>query len=154
MKRALATAAALLLASCYDPGGQCQADADCLPDQVCGPDQLCVVGTRPPPGDPPVALADAYTLSYAALGPGPFQVTPGVLANDATVPAGGALAAEMVPAGTTRTAAGGTVYLASDGTFVYATPVAGYTGADSFTYRAVDGVLASADTTVSITVTP
>jgi hypothetical protein len=155
MRRALATAAALLLASCYDPGGQCKADADCLPDQICGPDALCIAGTRPPAGDPPVAAGDAYAFS----GTGPFQVTAanGVLKND-TPPAGATITAEMVPSGTTHTSAGGTVYLAPDGSFVYATPVLGWVsppGApDTFTYRATDGVLSSADTTVAITVSP
>ena len=150
MRRAFATAAALLLASCYDPSGQCAADADCLSSQVCGPDAVCIPGTRPPTGDTPVGLADAYTFS----GAGPFQVSTvqGVLAND-TNPGSASLTAQMVPSGTTVTSAGGTVFLAPDGSFVYA-PVVGFTGADRFTYRATDGVLSSADTTVSITVSP
>src|SRR5690242_16009483 len=95
-------AAALLLASCYDPAGECARDADCLSGQVCGPDGLCVVGTPPPPGDAPVAVADAYTFA----GAGPFDVAaPGVLGND-TAPGGGALAAQTEPAGSLRTTAG------------------------------------------------
>ncbi len=146
MRRTLAAAAALLLASCYDPGGQCSADTDCLSDQVCGPDALCIPGTRPPPGDPPVAAADAYTFT----GSGPFQVSaPGVLANDA-VTGGATLTAELV-SGTAH----GTVYLAADGSFTYVPvlpPGGPYAGPDSFTYRATTGALASGVTTVSLTI--
>jgi hypothetical protein len=45
------------------------------------------------------------------------------------------------------------VTLATSGSFSY-TPAAGYSGADSFTYRASDGAATSAVTTVSITVQP
>jgi len=47
----------------------------------------------------------------------------------------------------------GTVTLSPNGGFTY-TPTAGYTGPDSFTYRASDGVATSALATVTITVTP
>ncbi len=43
--------------------------------------------------------------------------------------------------------------LNADGTFSY-TPVANYNGADSFVYRTSDGVLNSANVTVSITINP
>ncbi len=149
--RRLAAAAVLAVAtSCYEPGGQCTADADCLSSQVCGADGLCVPGAAAPPGDPPVAAVDAYAFA----GVGPFDVTAasGVLANDVD-PDGHALTALMEPSGTTRTAAGGTVFLAPDGAFTYA-PTLGFTGADGFSYRATDGVLSSAVTNVSITVAP
>lgn len=45
----------------------------------------------------------------------------------------------------------GTLTLNSDGSFTY-TPTSGYLGPDSFTYRASDGVLTSALTTVSLNV--
>ncbi len=143
-------AAALLLASCYEPTGQCAAAADCLADQVCGADGLCVPGTRPPPGNPPIAAPD----TYAFVGAGPFDVpasgpTPpvGVLAND-TDPDQHALTAVFE-----SDASYGRVFLAPDGSFTYA-PIQGFTGADGFTYRASDGLLGSAVTTVSITVSP
>lgn len=142
MRRLAATAAALLVASCYEPGGQCSVDADCLADQVCGADALCVPGTRPPPGNAPVAAADTYPF----VGRGPFDVPArGVLSND-TDADGDALTAvlESPPAY-------GQVFLAPDGSFVYA-PVQGFTGADAFTYRASDGVLSSAVTSVTISV--
>src|SRR5512133_272361 len=148
--RILAAAAALLLASCYDPAGECAKDGDCLAGQVCGADGLCVAGTPPPPGEPPVAAADAYTFA----GSGPFDVAaPGVLAND-TAPGGGALAAQVEPAGTMRTTAGGTIFLAPDGGFTYAPPAQGWTGSDGFAYRATSGVTSSGSTQVSLTVTP
>ncbi len=143
MRRALATAAALLLASCYDPGGQCTADAECRSDQVCGGDGLCVPGTRPPVGDPPVAVADPYAFT----GSGPFDVAvaQGVLHND-TDAAGATLTAELVAG-----PAYGQLYLAPDGSFTYS-PVANFNGTDGFTYRATNGTLESEVTAVTITV--
>ncbi len=47
----------------------------------------------------------------------------------------------------------GSVVLNSNGSFTY-TPVAGYIGPDSFTYRANDGVALSGLATVALTVTP
>ncbi len=150
MRKLAAAAAALLLASCYEPDGRCTADADCLSDQVCGADGLCVPGTRPPPGNPPVASPDAYPF----VGAGPFDVPAeaasgpqGVLAND-TDPDGQPLTALRVAG-----PAYGVLFLSPDGSFTYA-PVLGFTGTDSVTYRASDGLLTSAVTTVSITVSP
>ena len=45
----------------------------------------------------------------------------------------------------------GTVTLAANGSFTY-TPEAGFSGTDTFTYTANDGTVASAATTVTITV--
>ena len=70
----------------------------------------------------------------------------GVLAND-TDPDGNNLTAALV-----ANAAHGTVNLSANGSFTY-TPAAGYTGADTFTYRASDGSLNSNTATVAITVT-
>ena len=47
----------------------------------------------------------------------------------------------------------GTLALSVAGSFIY-TPVANYNGADSFTYKANDGIVDSNVATVSITVTP
>ncbi len=146
MARALAAAAAaLLVASCYDPGGQCTADAECLASQVCGPDKLCVAGTRPPPGTPPTAKDDG---PFATPKDVPLQTAkPGVLSNDVD-PAGGGLTATLVTGATY-----GQVFLAPDGGFTYA-PLLGYVGSDSFTYVATDGVLTSSPATVTLTVGP
>jgi hypothetical protein len=145
--RALA-AAALLLASCYEPGGQCTVDTDCLTDQICGVDALCVPGTRPPPGPAIAAGADAFSFTV----PGPFDVaaSQGVLKNDSDPadPSGRSLSAELV-----ENATYGQVFLQPDGAFTYA-PFLGFTGADAFTYRATNGTRVSDVTSVSITVAP
>ena len=93
--------------------------------------------------NPPTADADAYTTA---------QDTP------LTVPAPGVLGNDSDPDGDTLTAsvntgpAHGMLTLHADGSFTY-TPAAGYSGPDSFTYRAGDGAASSAPTTVTITVT-
>jgi len=74
----------------------------------------------------------------------PFPVN-GVLANDSDVD-GNPLMASLVSG-----PSGGTLALASDGTFLYK-PNAGFVGADSFTYRTSDGTLVSAPATVTIQV--
>ena len=94
--------------------------------------------------DPPVATDDAYTtdeditLNIAA---------PGVLGND-TDPESDPLVAALV-----SDVSSGALTLNADGSFTYI-PNAGFSGSDSFTYRASDGNQTSAITTVSITVNP
>ena len=143
MRALLAAAAALLLASCYDPGGQCKADADCLADQVCSADGLCVAGTRPPPGDAPSVVADAF--SFAGRGPFVVSAANGVLHNDSD-PGGAALTVELVAVATY-----GQVWLAPDGSFTYA-PVVNFDGTDTFTYRASNGTRTSGEATVTLSV--
>jgi hypothetical protein len=76
----------------------------------------------------PVAVADTYTTTQnTALVVG----APGVLAND-TDPNGDALTAVLA-----TNPAHGTLALNADGSFTY-TPTGGYTGPDSFIYRARD----------------
>ena len=70
----------------------------------------------------------------------------GVLANDTDVE-GQALTAQLVAG-----PANSSLMLGSNGTFTY-TPNANFSGPDSFTYRAFDGIAQSAVTTVSINVT-
>jgi len=102
-------------------------------------------GPPPPPNTPPEASADAYATAFEApltvLAPG------GVLAND-TDADGDALSAVLISA-----PAHGQVTLAPDGRFFYV-PNAGFSGDDSFTYRADDGQAQSATTTVTISVAP
>ena len=89
--------------------------------------------TVTPVNDLPVAAADSYTLTQdTAL----TVASPGVLANDTDVE-GSTLTATRVTA-----PAHGTVTLNGNGGFVY-TPATGYTGVDSFTYQAGDGVATS-----------
>lgn len=93
--------------------------------------------------DAPVAVADAYeTNEDTAL----TVSASGVLANDVDVD-GDALSAVLV-SGTAH----GTLTLNANGTFVY-TPLAGFAGRDSFTYRVSDGTLLSGPVTVTLTVT-
>lgn len=92
----------------------------------------------------PVANADAYGTDEDM----PLKVAaPGILAND-TDPGGGALTAVLV-----TPPAGGTLLLDANGAFTY-TPAADFTGAASFTYRALNALLSSDPTTVSLTVLP
>jgi len=94
--------------------------------------------------DPPLAVADAYTLNQDVTLSRP---APGVLANDVD-PDSPSLSAQLVTG-----PAHGSLSLAGSGAFTY-TPAAGYSGADSFRYRASDGASTSAPATVSLTIVP
>jgi hypothetical protein len=74
-------------------------------------------------------------------------VAPGVLGNDSDAD-GDALTAVLASG-----VASGSLALNGNGSFSY-TPNAGFSGTDSFTYRAFDGVLQSNSTSVPITVNP
>lgn len=90
----------------------------------------------------PAALDDSYsTPQDTAL----TRAAPGVLANDSD-PEGATLTAQLA-----STTTHGTLTLNADGSFSY-TPAAGYSGSDSFTYRASDGTNSSTAATVTITV--
>src|SRR3954468_3264623 len=92
---------------------------------------------------PPSALPDAYTTAQGA----PLTVpAPGVLAND-TDADDNALTVSL-----TQNPLHGTVSLNSFGGFTY-TPAAGYSGPDSFSYAASDGIATSIPAVVTITVT-
>lgn len=90
--------------------------------------------------DAPTVVDDSYTTASTA------PLTRGVLDNDSDVD-GDALTATLV---TGNDADKGTLVFNSDGTFTY-TPKADFSGTDSFTYEASDGVLTSPGT-VTITV--
>ena len=92
---------------------------------------------------PPVANADSHTTPQdTALN----VAAPGVLGNDTDADSDPLTATKMSdPAHGTLNSFG------SDGSFTY-TPAAGYSGADSFTYKASDGVADSNIATVSLTV--
>ncbi|MCU0750126.1 MAG: Ig-like domain-containing protein, partial [Akkermansiaceae bacterium] len=92
--------------------------------------------------DAPVAVADSYvvTLDTPLVTP-----APGVLSNDTDVESGSLTAIEVTGP------SNGSLTLNTDGSFTY-TPTTGYTGADSFTYKANDGTVDSAPVAVSLTV--
>ena len=92
----------------------------------------------------PVGVADSYSGSHDRT----LSVSAGsgVLAND-TDADGDTLTASLV-GGVSH----GSLTLNSNGSFSY-TPTAGYTGSDSFTYKANDGIGNSGTTTVSLSVT-
>ncbi|MEO5914296.1 MAG: cadherin-like domain-containing protein [Luteolibacter sp.] len=107
-------------------------------------DNVSVTGPPGVPNTAPVAVADSYsTFQGTAL----VVASAGVLSNDTD--------AELSPltAVLGTGPAHGTLTLNANGGFTY-TPAGGYSGSDSFTYRANDGVLNSNLVTVSITVTP
>jgi hypothetical protein len=90
----------------------------------------------------PTTVADAYSTAFAT----PLIIAaPGVLAND-TDNLGGAISAALV-----TTPTHGTVTLAPSGALTYA-PASGFTGTDTFSYRAVNTSGPGNSATVSITV--
>ena len=95
--------------------------------------------------DPPAAVNDSYTV--AAGGTLNVPAATGVLANDSDGD-GDPLTAALVSG-----PAHGALTFNPNGSFTY-TPAAGFSGADSFTYRNSDGDQASPLATVSINVTP
>lgn len=96
------------------------------------------------PNQTPVSTANSYT---AYLNTPLVVASPGVLGNDTDADGDGLLAFVVTPP------ANGTLALALNGGFTY-TPTTGYTGPDSFTYRAWDGTAFSAPATVSLNVLP
>ncbi len=97
-----------------------------------------------PANNAPVAVGDGYSVQQDTL----LEVAaPGVLANDSDAD-GDALEAVLV-----ANVTDGTLNLSSTGSFTY-TPDAGFTGSDTFTYKAYDGKAYSNTATVNISVTP
>ena len=91
---------------------------------------------------PPTAANDAYSTPFNT----PLNIAaPGVLANDNSN-GGGAMTAAVV-----TNVSSGVLALAADGSFTY-TPNTGFSGADSFTYRATNGAGPSNVATATITV--
>ena len=91
----------------------------------------------------PVAVADSYSTPQSTAQVVP---APGVLGNDTDADS------DPLTAALVSDVSHGTLSLSPEGGFTY-TPTSGYTGADSFTYKANDGTADSNTVTVSITVT-
>jgi len=91
----------------------------------------------------PLAFPDVYS---AAQNTQLVVGTPGVLTNDTGLPGPTA-----VPIAGGATSQGGTVTLNADGSFTY-NPPAGFTGADTFTYTATNGLTPNDTALVSINV--
>lgn len=111
-------------------------DSDSTTATITNPDQ-------PPVNVPPTAVDDSYET------PEDIRLNvdaPGLLGNDSDDD-GDALTAEL-----RSDPVFGTVTLNADGSFSY-TPAPGFSGSDSFIYRADDGRDAGNDATVTITVT-
>jgi hypothetical protein len=143
MRNALALALLVLAACDYDPRGRCTASAECPVGQLCA-GGVCAPPDAGPPNHAPSADADAYEVPPDGILD--CLAAKGVLANDAD-PDGDPLEAERV-----ATAAHGLVFLEPSGAFKYYRTDGGYAGADAFTYRASDGALRSAVTTVTLTI--
>ncbi|CAG0959908.1 RTX-I toxin determinant A from serotypes 1/9 [Methylophilaceae bacterium] len=117
--------------------------------------------------DAPVGVADVFNGANSVV-EGTTVVRGNVLANDTDVDSAnltvaqfatnsGATATNANGSNSVTTALGGTVVVNADGTFTYTAPVRNHADAisdvDSFVYRASDGSLDSAWTTVTINVT-
>ena len=111
-------------------------------DGLAHSDVATVTITVNPVDQPPVAQDDSFATNQDT----PLMVAaPGVLANDSD-PDGDPLTAVLATG-----PADGSVTLSPDGSFLYI-PVSGFSGTDSFTYRANDGTLDSNLATVTIAV--
>jgi Bacterial Ig domain len=103
--------------------------------------QLTVLGVIPPP-PPPTTVNDAFATN---IGTALVIPPPGVLANDNSN-GGGPLSAQLV-----TNVGNGVLAFDASGSFTY-TPNAGFSGADSFTYRAANAGGPGNLATVTITV--
>ena len=104
---------------------------------------LAFLAVNAGPAGTPLAVNDAYTIAEDSVLS--VAAASGVLVND--TPAG-SLTASLL-SGTSH----GSLSLAADGSFSY-TPQPNYNGADSFTYQAINGGVASLPASVSLAITP
>lgn len=113
-------------------------------DAVNNSNSASVTITVAPVNDAPVGVNDAYSTGEDQ----PLSVgSPGVLSNDTDIEA------DPLTAVPVSGPSHGSVTLNGNGSFDYS-PNPNYNGADSFTYRASDGLASSAPVTVNITLTP
>lgn len=105
-------------------------------------EQVTELNENPFPNAAPVAADDAYSVGEGDV----LTIdAPGVLANDTDADEDA-----LTATGATQPEHG-SVTLAANGSFTY-TPDAGFSGTDTFTYKASDGTAESAPATVTITV--
>ncbi len=100
--------------------------------------------TVAPVNDDPIAPGDDYIVNEDTI---LIVSAPGVLANDSDVDG------DFLRAILRTNPSHGILAFNTNGSFMY-TPAANYTGPDSFSYHASDGVTNSLDATVNITVVP
>ncbi len=105
-------------------------------------EQVTELNENPFPNAAPVAAGDAYSTGE---GQGLDVAAPGVLANDTDADD------DPLTATAATQPAHGEVTVAANGSFTY-TPDAGFSGTDTFTYKASDGTAESAPATVTVTV--
>lgn len=105
-------------------------------------EEVAELSEGPPANTAPSGAADAYDTDE---GESLTVAAPGVLGNDTDVDGD-----DLTATGATQPA-NGEVTFSADGSFTY-TPEAGFSGTDTFTYTANDQTVASAPTTVTITV--
>ncbi|QYG93327.1 tandem-95 repeat protein [Iamia sp. SCSIO 61187] len=111
--------------------------------ELSSPAATVTITVGPEPNAAPAAQPDEYDVDFETT---LTDAAPGVLGND-TDADGDALTAALGD-----DVDHGTLALQADGSFTY-TPDAGFTGEDTFTYRASDGDLPSGAATVTLTVT-
>ncbi len=129
-----------------DLGGNPRIDDPATANTGAGPrtyDDRGAYEFSPPANTAPVAVADAYTTPK---GTAKVVAAPGVLGNDTDADSDPLTAVLVTDVGH------GTLSLAANGGFTY-TPTSGYSGPDSFSYKANDGTVDSNTVTVSLTVT-
>jgi YVTN family beta-propeller protein len=113
-------------------------------DGVTDSNAATVAVTVTPVNDAPAAAADNYATDEDL----PLTVAgPGVLANDAELDHSPVTAIKLT------NPVNGTLTFATNGSFTYK-PAKDFNGADSFTYKASDGLLQSEVITVTVTVAP
>jgi len=106
-------------------------------------------GTKPPGNKPPVAKNDKLTTTEnLGFGPNTSSKDIDVIANDTDVDG------DTLRISSFTQPSHGDVWANGDGTSVEYAPVEGYSGKDSFTYKATDGAADSNVATVKVTVDP
>ncbi len=107
-------------------------------------DEVLVTGNVTTPNTPPTAGNDSYVVNEDGV---LLEASPGVLDNDGDADGDTLMAILVSPTSS------GSLGLNTDGSFTY-TPDPHFSGSDSFTYTASDGIANSPAVTVTITINP